>query len=212
MGKKRTPRGKVQLRERTEPLAKWAARRAGRKAPRADTGKAWPFTSHLKERVPLIYALLVQELRQPDIDRDPRIRHLIHLWQRLTRQQKRPRAIELTALAIQRAYRGAWEAYGSTIPRSEISRRRSVDDAKGISKGPRASFYRRYVQGHRQAVATYRQSLQDPRPWHRHHIGHEAYAILERPGSATRTFRLLPPKGFSTIPIMSLTRPDSSTA
>jgi len=210
MAQKRRSRGNVQIRERTQPLAKWAARRVGRKAPRADTGKAWPFTSHLKERVPLIYALLVQELRQPDTDRDPRIRHLIHLWQRLTRQQKRPQAIGLTALAIQRAYRGAWEAYGITKPLSESLRRSGVAD-QGISKGPLASFYRRYVQGHRQGVATYRRALQDPRPWHRHHIGYEAYEILERPGSATRTFRLLPPKGFSTIPILSLTRPDSPT-
>lgn len=207
MAQRRRSIGNVRIQERIEPLAKWAARRVGRKAPRGDTGEAWPFSNHLKERVPLIYALSVQELRRLDADRDPRVRHLIRLWQRLTRQQKRPQAIELTALAIQRAYRGTWDAYGIARPLSEFSPHSGVSD-QGISKGPLASFYRRYVQGHRGAVATYRSTLQEPRPWHRHHIGHEAYEILERPGAATRKYRLLPPKDFSRVPIVSLIRED----
>ncbi len=211
MAQNRRPRANVQIRGRIEPLAKWAARQVGRKAPRADTGKSWPFTSHLKERVPLIYTLSVQELRLPEADRDPRVSYLIRLWQRFTRRQKPPQAIELTALAIQRAYRGAWETYGIAKPLSELSRR-SRAGGWGISKGRLASFYRRYVQGHRGAIADYRRALQEPRPWHHHHVGHQAYDILERPGSATRIFHLLPPEHFSTIPIVSWTRPDSPTA
>ena len=205
MAQKQGPPEKVHIRIRYEPLEKFVAHRAGHKAPRGETGKAWRFTECLKETVPLIYALSVQELRLPESERDPRIRHLIRLWQRWSRRNKRPQAIELTALAIQRAYRRVWEVYGITKPLPKPSHR-PAPLVGGISKGPLGSFYRRYVQGHRGAVSAYRRILQVPRPWPPRYRGYWAYEILERPGSATGRHALLTEE-YSTVGILSFDPP-----
>jgi len=147
--------------------------------PRGKTGSLWLFTTILKERVPLIYAFVVDELKKPIANRSPDLQGIIGEvdWPR-----RIPSARELTAYIIERAMGSAWEAWGLKRPYSE---------------GEHDSFFRRYVHGHPGAIRAFRKAIRLPQPWERHHIGHEIKCFLGNPGEAARQYNLLNPRDSS---------------
>ncbi len=157
--------------------------------PRGKTGDSWLLTMILKERVPLIYAFLVDELKKPIANRSPHLQRIIGEveWPR-----RIPSARELTAYVIERAMGNAWEAWGLKRPYSE---------------GEHDSFFRRYVHGHPGAIRAFRKAIRMPQPWERNHIGHEINCFLDSPGEAARQYNLLKPRD-SWFTVMSILEED----
>jgi len=170
-------------------LKKWHHVFLGKRAPRGQTGKTYRFTSFLKERVPLVYVFIVDELKKKDESKqDRRLVKILKEWKR-EQARERPSARELTAYIIERAMRGAWEAWGLKPP---------------YSAQEHDNFYRRYVHGHEGAIRTFRQALRMPKPWEYHHVGRELRWFLGPPGKAARHYNLLEPKSLD-VPVVTIT-------
>jgi len=147
--------------------------------PRGKAEFVWPVTCILKERVPLVYVFIVDELKKrKESKQDRRLVKILKEWRK---EQARvwPSARELTAYIIERAMHGVWEAWGLKPP---------------YTAQEHDNFYRRYVHGHPGAIRTFREALRIPQPWDRHHVGRELRWFLGPPGKAARHYHLLDPK------------------
>ncbi len=148
-----------------------------RHAPRGKTGAAWDLASVLKERAPLIYVFIVNELRKPHSERNPTLQNIIEEWKEDNAQRKLPpNAREMTAYVLERAFDGAWEVWELKRPYND---------------GEPESFYRRYVQGHPGAIRDYREALRMPQPWPQNHVGREVLLFLGQKGDAARHYGFL---------------------
>lgn len=145
-------------------------------SPRGKTGRAFLFTSVLKELSPFVYAFIVDELRKPEPKRHPGLRQVTAEWKQDSGSRRRPQSRELTAFVLERAMDGAWQIWGIKPPCSE---------------GDADSFLRRYVHGHHRALRDYRKALQVPHPWPPFHVGNWLKYFFGRRGEAAREFKLL---------------------
>lgn len=189
-----SPRGKDVRVTTFEVKSQHLLARLGRThQPRGKTGNVWLFTMILKERVPLIYAFVVDELKKPTTNRNPDLQRIIKEWRGVEWPRTRPSARQLTAYIMERAMGHAWEAWGLKRPYTE---------------GDHDAFFRRYIHGHPGAIQAYRKALRMPQPqnkeekalWKKHHIGHEIKCFLGRPGEAARKYNLLKPRlSYATI-------------
>lgn len=154
----------------------------GKRLGRGKTGRAWRMTAFLKERAPLVYAFIVDELRKgrkspKKLDRD--LQQIIQEWKVQWEMRRKPWALEITAYVIERALGDAWEVWGLKRPyRPERL----------------GTFFRRYVHGHPGAIRVYREALRMPKPWERGHVGHVVKAFLGPPGEVARRYDLLDTK------------------
>ena len=145
------------------------------KAPRGKTGKSWELTTFLKERVPLVYVFVVEELRQSESHRNPVLQKFIKEWDGYVPPSRTvPNAIDLTAYIIERAMGVAWQLWGLKPP---------------YNGGNLNSFYRRYVRGTPPAIRDFREALRMPQPWSENHVGHELKWFLGEPGEAARHYK-----------------------
>ncbi len=175
--------------------ARWHHYILGKREPRGRTGRAYLFATILKERAPLVYAFVKNELEKDRAARDPRLAPIIQEWRakRLNPQsQKRlPSRRELAAFIIERAFEGAWEVWGVRPPHSSAQLN---------------SFFRRYIHGHPKAILGFRRAL-EMAPWEMHHVGYEMKWFLGAPGEAARHYNLLSPGPLDsplTIPVLRL--------
>lgn len=145
--------------------------------PRGKTGKAFVFTSVLKELSPLVYAFIVDQLSRPERKRDPMVQPIIAEYRRVSSlRHQRPSSREFGAFVIERAMNDAWPIWGIKPPYSE---------------GEVDSFLRRYVHGHHRALRDYRKALQLPERGPQGHIGDWLKYFFGRRGEAAREFKLL---------------------
>jgi hypothetical protein len=148
-----------------------------RPQPRGPGAGSWEFTVILKERVPLVYVFVVEELKKVENERNRALQRIINEWQGTTGHSgKRPPSLELTAYIVERAFKGAWERWKIKPP---------------FERSQCDSLFRRYVHGHPGAIRVFRAAIRQPKPWHRHHVGHELRWFLSTPGEASRHYRLL---------------------
>jgi len=190
VGRKKKARGKLFEGLRGKPIRitrhlvkpqHLVARLTRKRPPRGKAADVYELTSFLKERAPLVYVFIVEELKKGTGAQNPQLQRIIAEWNRDVAPYKRPTARELTAYVMERAMGGAWEAWGLKRPQSD-------------------TFYRRYIHGHPGAIRDFRRALRQPRPWHRHHVGHEIKWFLGRPGEAARKYNLLKPRSsYATI-------------
>ena len=144
--------------------------------PRGHSANVWEFTNVLKERAPLIYVFVVEELKKNIKIRNPDLQKIIGEWKEISSFKRPPTARELTAYIIERAFEGAWENWGLKRP---------------YSAQDHDNFFRRYVHGKPGIIKDYRRALRDPQPWHRHHVGHQIKWFLEKPGKAAKQYDVL---------------------
>jgi hypothetical protein len=172
-----SPRGKSVRMAITQ--ANWA-RVVKHPAPRGKTGRPFVFASVLKEFSPFVYAFTVDQLRQPEKDRDPMIRPILAEYERASGSgHRRPQAKEFAAFIIERAMKGAWEVWKIQPP---------------YTGGDVDNFLRRYVHGQPGALRDYRKILRSPQPWPPEHRGHWLKYFFGPAGQAAREFRFLKPK------------------
>lgn len=150
------------------------------KQPRGKTAKAWWFTNLLKERAPLVYVFVVNELKRPRDQKDERLQAIIDEGAANVDLPNPPSARELAAYLIERGFHGAWDAWGV-----EPTYRQGVDKAR--------SFMRRYVHGHADAIKNFREALNQVKPWDRSHVGHDLKYFLKEPGAAAKFYNVLEP-------------------
>ena len=156
--------------------------------PRGRAAGTWEFTTLLKERAPLVYVYVVDQLRLGTKERETRFQKIVDKWRQRTGRMGRPLSKELTAYTIERAFEGAWEKWAITLP----CRTDEVD-----------SFYRRYVHGHPSAIKVFRKCLHEPKPWPRHHVGRELKWFLGKSGDAARHYGVLA-RTPTPIPILTI--------
>ena len=161
--------------------------------PHGKAANAWVFTTFLKERVPVVYLFIVEELKHAAPYRHSALQRIIEEWERDSGFHRRPSSRELTAYVIERALGDLWELWGVAPP---------------FTGAEHDSLFRRYVNGNPEAVRALRKALKEPHPWHRHHVGHELRWFLDKPGSAARAYsglRKAPPRN---LPVLSLREED----
>jgi hypothetical protein len=147
-------------------------------SPRGKTGKAFLFTSVLKERAPIVYALVVDHFKRPEKSRVQSVEDIVKEYRQTSGVRRgRPSAREVAAFVIERAMDGAWKVWGLKPP---------------YSAGEADSFWRRYVLGHPGALRDYQKLLRAPMPWPPDHIGHDVLNDFFGPrGQAAHAYNLL---------------------
>jgi len=188
------PRGKhVRVTTHLLKAQQVLARYTRKRPPRGKAADLWPLTSFLKERVPLVYVFIVDELNKSDRERNPDLQRIVEEWREVTSdhlkkssaRHKWPSARQLTPYVIERAMGDTWKTWELKRP---------------YSQQEHDHFFRRYVHGHPKAIRDFREALRQPQPWHRHHVGHEIKWFLGRPGEAARKYNLLKPRSsYATI-------------
>ena len=146
--------------------------------PRGKAAKVWELTTFLKERVPLVYAYIVNEKEKMVAERNQQLQRIVEQLKQSVGQRKTRSRRRLTAYVIERAMEGAWEKWGLKPP---------------YSAGNHDAFFRRYVHGHRGAIRDFRTALREPQPWHQHHVGHGLKSFFGAPGEAARHYGLMVP-------------------
>jgi hypothetical protein len=188
MGRKKKPQGCVLLGPHGRPIRFNARIDKGpypsflhQKQPRGRTVKTWLFTNLLKERAPLVYVFVVNEVNRGWDRIDPKLQRIMDEGFEKQDLPRKPSARELTAYLIERAFQGAWAAWNIEPPY-----RQGLDKAR--------SFIRRYVHGHPEAIRDFRLALSLPKPWDRFHVGHDLKYFLGQPGAAAKYYNMLEPR------------------
>jgi len=156
--------------------------------PHGKAANVWELTTILKERAPLVYLFVVDQIKKPIRNRDPKLQGIIEELKQITGRSRSPSSRERLAYVIERAMEDAWATWGLTHP---------------FSIGDHDAFFRRYVHGHPGAIKVFRQALHQPKPWHRHHVGHEIQWFLGNRGEAARHYQCLIPAPRQ-IPVMTI--------
>jgi hypothetical protein len=136
---------------------------------RGKAAKAWDFICILKERAPLVYVYLLDELSKPARSRELRLQIIEQEFQREYPSRFKVPPKRLLTYIMERAFHGMWEKYGITAP---------------YSGGKHEAFYTGYVYGHAGAIQAYRKILREPKPWPREHVGHDLRFYLGNRGDA----------------------------
>lgn len=136
---------------------------------RGKAAKAWDFICILKERAPLVYVYLLDELSKPARSRELRLQIIEQELQREYPSRFKVPPKKLLAYIMERAFHGMWEKYGIAAP---------------YSGGNHEAFYTGYVYGHAGAIRAYRKILREPKPWPPEHVGHDLKFYLGNRGDA----------------------------